>query len=291
MSIMRPYCRLLIAFAWTLVIITSMGAVPYSTDDEADESKHKWLNMVPNYETGLRTAQWCEKMNVNPDELGDYFEGDIMIASDIKRNVLSDDADWHWWSDGVIPIVVDGDFDEKGHEHIHQAINEFKKYTCIEVKARTNEDNYVKISSDYSGCWSEIGRKGGEQKMNLQIPECLGKGVIMHQFMHVAGFSHEHTRSDRDNYVKINWENIQEDAKRNFKKTELKWSNFDIPYDYDSIMHSSAYASAVHDYVKTIIPLKDPNIKIGQRERLSDLDVMKINVMYNCSSMSHNQVV
>ncbi|KYN35698.1 High choriolytic enzyme 1 [Trachymyrmex septentrionalis] len=258
-----------------------------------------WHNMTSNKKTrnkkqGLRTAQWTEKMNVNPDELGDYFEGDIMATNDIKRNVLSDDceyANWHWWSDGVIPIVVDGDFDEKGHEHIQQAINEFKKRTCIEFKDRTDEDNYVKISSDYSGCWSEIGRKGGEQKMNLQIPECLGKGVIIHQLMHAAGFSHEHTRSDRDNYVEINWENIQEGAKRNFKKTELNCSDFDIPYDYDSIMHSSAYAGAVHDHVKTIIPLKDPNVKIGQRERLSDLDVMKINVMYNCSSMSYNQVM
>jgi len=42
--------------------------------------------------------------------------------------------------------------DEKGYERIHQAINEFKQYTCIEIKDRTNEDNYVKISSDYSGC-------------------------------------------------------------------------------------------------------------------------------------------
>lgn len=108
--------------------------------------------------------------------------------------------------------------DEEGHERIRQAINEFKKYTCMEIKDRTNEENYVKLSSDYSGCWSEIGRKGGEQQMNLQIPECLGKGVIMHQFMHTAGFSHEHTRSNRDNYVKINWENIQEGIYLNNKK-------------------------------------------------------------------------
>ena len=46
------------------------------------------------------------------------------------------------------------------------------------------------------------------------------------------------------------------DAKKNFKKAELKWSDFDIPYDYDSIMHSSVYAGAVHDHVKTIILLK-----------------------------------
>jgi len=51
-----------------------------------------------------------ERKDVNPDELGDYFERDIMTINGIKRNVLSDDRNWHWWSDGVIPIVVDDDF-------------------------------------------------------------------------------------------------------------------------------------------------------------------------------------
>jgi len=36
-----------------------------------------------------------ERKDVNPDELGDYFEGDIMTINGIKRNVLSDDRNWH----------------------------------------------------------------------------------------------------------------------------------------------------------------------------------------------------
>ena len=56
--------------------------------------------------------------------------------------------------------------------------------------------------------------------MNLQIPECLGKDVIMHQIMHTAGFSHEHTRPDRDNYVEINWKNIQEGIYSNNKSVK-----------------------------------------------------------------------
>ncbi|KYN01694.1 Zinc metalloproteinase nas-14 [Cyphomyrmex costatus] len=216
--------------------------------------------MVPNYEMGLRTAQWSEKMNVNPDELGDYFEGDIMATDTTKRSALIDDREYVRWPDGVIPIVINGDFNSKEYKHISQAINEFKERTCMVIKYRTNEKNYVKITSDYTGCWSEIGRIGGEQKLNLQIPECLGKGVIMHQFMHTAGFTHEHTRLDRDNYVNINWENVQEDAKRKLEKAELKTINdFDLPYDYDSIMHYSAYVGAVNNHVKTIIPLKVSN--------------------------------
>ena len=34
--------------------------------------------------------------------------------------------------------------------------------------------------------------------------------------MHTLGFYHEHSRSDRDKYVKINWGNITEGKADNF---------------------------------------------------------------------------
>ena len=52
-------------------------------------------------------------------------------------------------------------------------------------------------------------------------------------------------------------------------------------YDYGSIMHYSAYAFASDRNEKTITP-HDPNAKIGQREKLSELDAERIQIFYDC---------
>ena len=65
---------------------------------------------------------------------------------------------------------------------------------------------------------------------------CYSKRTIQHEFIHSLGFYHEHTRPDRDNYVTINWKNIESENVGQFitHKTSL---TFNVPYDGKSIMH------------------------------------------------------
>lgn len=51
----------------------------------------------------------------------------------------------------------------------------------------------------------------GAQELSLS-PDCFwGKGgTIRHEMMHAIGFYHEQARTDRDNHIKIMWENIED---------------------------------------------------------------------------------
>lgn len=58
-------------------------------------------------------------------------------------------------------------------------------------------------------CSSYVGRNGGSQRISL-VDSCVDRhGTIMHEFLHAFGFYHEQSRTDRDDWVTINWDNIE----------------------------------------------------------------------------------
>lgn len=58
-------------------------------------------------------------------------------------------------------------------------------------------------------CFSALGYQGKRQDLSLNLKGCMDSETVKHELMHVIGLQHEHQRTDRDNHVKIRWENIR----------------------------------------------------------------------------------
>ncbi|XP_013420157.1 zinc metalloproteinase nas-13 [Lingula anatina] len=224
----------------------------------------------------------------DPEEAG-KFEGDIDISSDgLKRNVILSASKW---KNGTVFYEIDQKYVSWQSKAITSALREFerlvnKKGPCIHFLPRFQEKDYVFISPVKPSCYSKLGRDGGKQVTSLGIPCLYLPGKVMHEMMHVLGFLHEQSRTDRDGMVKIAWENIEDGHAMNFDKYNPQTADgLNLPYDFGSVMHYSEKAFSKNGR-DTIIP-RVKGVMIGQRITLSELDVKKVRHYYNCDK-SHD---
>jgi hypothetical protein len=130
---------------------------------------------------------------------------------------------------------------------------------------------------DGDGCYSSLGKTGGQQYISLQKNGCLYSGTIHHQFMHAAGFALENNRSDRDNHVDILWDNILQDWKSQYEKTNPNGYGLQSNYNYYSIMHYPYNAPGANK------PAFRPNVdtnRMGNGNVLTPTDLEKLRILY-----------
>ena len=137
------------------------------------------------------------------------------------------------WPNGVIPYVIDDELRDSSGQNILRAIAEWNTKTVITLKERTTETDYVRFKP--GGCFSYLGRQGGEQLIGLRPEGCAEYvNVVVHEIGHAVGLLHEHQRRDRDRYLMMSPENIA------FCYRYRAWTADAEPYgpyDYASAMH------------------------------------------------------
>ncbi|XP_039642936.1 high choriolytic enzyme 1-like [Perca fluviatilis] len=223
--------------------------------------------------TGILTS------NKGSDEI--LLEGDLLVPR--TRNALictNQNCFWKKNSSGLVPVpyTVSSEYTNSENQLIVNALQGFHRTTCIRFVPRNNETDYVSVENQ-SGCLSFLGKVGGVQVLSLQRPGCVYYGIIQHEFNHALGFRHEQTRSDRDNYVTINWANIEPHEAYNFDKQDT--NNLNTPYDYSSIMEYARTAFSINGQ-DTITPIPYHNVQIGQSWGLSYWDIIRIKRLYSC---------
>ncbi|EFX70500.1 hypothetical protein DAPPUDRAFT_61185, partial [Daphnia pulex] len=154
-------------------------------------------------------------------------------------------------------------------------VNEYHENTCIKFVARTSEKNYIRIYNKGSG-YEKFNEIVGAQDLSLD-DGCVSRdypGIVLHEMMHAAGFFHEHTRPDRDSFVRIDFNNIILEHVFNLNANDAsKVTTLGLPYDYDSVMHYSMYAFSIDRTRPTIIPVPNENVEIGNRRKLSSVRI------------------
>lgn len=220
----------------------------------------------------------------NPDsyewERSGLFEGDIVLH-DHEKNVLVSNASK--WPNATIPFhIQEDDFTDEEIKVILLAVREFHTKTCLRLKPyEPTDENWISITGNDRGCFSYVGNMNeGGQQLNLFTPNCVKKGIVQHELLHSAGFYHQQSSTNRDEYIEIIWENIDEDHAGNFRKYDSNIiTDYDLEYDFDSIMHYSSKAFSKNGNA-TIVPKQNVS-RLGQRNGFTEIDIAKLNRMYN----------
>lgn len=174
----------------------------------------------------------------------ELFEGDIVLdPEDVRFDEegratapLFAVGDARLWPDATVPYVIDPTVTTPGR--VRNAMAVWAEHG-IRFVPHTDQDAYVVFRErDQSVCSASVGYRAGTVRyINLRNTaryDACPLGVVVHELGHTLGLWHEHTRPDRDEHVRILWDNIPDGHEDQFWIGSGRMIG---PYDVASTMH------------------------------------------------------
>uniref|UniRef100_A0A0N4Z4N3 Metalloendopeptidase n=1 Tax=Parastrongyloides trichosuri TaxID=131310 RepID=A0A0N4Z4N3_PARTI len=202
-----------------------------------------------------------------------------------RKKILSKDQPYRWSTN--LYYIINKGLDEKKIKEAFQRIENRSCFKFIKtMKIIKNTQGFIFNSSTFLGTFFGNVVKNGYQYIYLRKNDSfLSSRWIMHFILNALGMYHEHMRPDRGNFIRVNYENIDESALDDFQL--LNASNvysYGIDYDLGSLLHYGpiAYSKQRQPTIEARLP--PYNKMIGQKEKLSFNDIKLLNIHY-CYNM------
>ena len=156
------------------------------------------------------------------------------------------------WPSPEIPFKIEEGVEIKP---IMDAIAHFETSTPIRfVPLQPGDENGIVFIPGEEHCASQLGMVGGIQPILLS--KNCGFEQVVHEIMHALGFVHEHSREERDKFINVNWDNIDEDFRSQFNiipdHMVHNYIGSVFSFDYESIMLYPETAFAKGKSLKTL---------------------------------------
>ena len=159
------------------------------------------------------------------------------------------------WFGRTIPYVIDSSVENlrrfiEGDTATTGAIQILQEQTHLRFVVRSHQNDYMRFVHG-EACSSPYGRHGGRQDVKLNKHTCDTSDPVVHEIAHAIGMRHEHSRRDRDRFVNVHWENIEDGKQHWFEKHGTSEGSEHGLYDFSSVMHYQGCAFGREGYYWT----------------------------------------
>ncbi|VDL79130.1 unnamed protein product [Nippostrongylus brasiliensis] len=227
------------------------------------------------------------------------YQGDIVLTREQSKKILEEirgdsrskrqayrDAKYPstTWMNRIVSYFFDSTATPSMKSVFKKAAELWEKDTCLDIVENESASDSIRVFYG-EGCWSYVGRIGGVQNLSLG-KGCNSTRAAAHELGHALGFSHTQSRHDRDSYITVFLENIRENWLNEFVlETKEMNDNYNLPYDYGSLMHYGCTSGSKNKKEKllTMLPTDLAYTDTLGSPFISFIDLLMMNKHYNCT--------